>query len=113
MEPTVAAPVPMTFASPQFALLVLAIIGVVVVIYVAFTTVAKSSADTAPYDSARTLTNTALIMLTMVFLYVAGVVAYQVFISNNGSATTEAWGQLCLFIGWVLGTATTIYNQRF
>lgn len=112
MEP-VAVAAPMTFTSPHFVLLVLTIVGVVVIAYVAFTTVAKSSADTAPYDSARTLINTALIMLALVFLYVAGIVAYQVFVSNNGSATTEAWGQLCLFIGWVLGTATTIYNTRF
>jgi len=111
MEPSVA--VPMTLASPSFWLLILTIVGVVGIFYLAFMMIAKSGNNDAPYDPARTLINVALIMLVLVFLYVAGIVAYQVFISNNGSATTEAWGQLCLFVGWVLGVATGLYNHRF
>lgn len=112
MEPT--AVVPMTWQSPSFWLTGFAIVALAGVFWMAFSTVAKSNAaDSGPYDPARTLTNTALIMLSLVFVYLSGIVAYQVYTSPNGAATTEAWGQLCLFIGWVLGTATGIYNNRF
>lgn len=63
------------------------------------------------YDPARVLTYFALVLVAGAVLSLSVIVGWQIY--STGTAETVWVGQLCLVIGWALGKAGDIYNNRF
>lgn len=68
--------------------------------------------DPAPqYDPAKVLTYCALLFVIGAIVCLSAIVGWQIY--TKDTAETVWVGQLCAVIGWVLGQAGSIYNNRF
>ena len=63
------------------------------------------------YDPSKLLTFSALLFVGILIVFVAGIIAAQIW--KSGEANTESWAALTGLIGWATSQVSIIFSNRY